>query len=70
MHFIPLIRSAGIIIFYGFHSSNASIIVRKSIELMHEIITTIIHTKSNIVAVYQNKKSQRIHFHMKCVFFS
>ena len=68
MHCIPLIRSAGIIISYGLHSSNAGIIVRKSIKLMLEIIT-IIHSKSDGVAVYQNKKSQRIRFQMKCVFF-
>ena len=50
MYFIPLIRSAGIIIFYGLDPSNAGIIVRKSIKSMHEIIT-IVHTKSDSVAV-------------------
>ena len=50
MHYIPLKRSAGVVIFYGLCSSNAGIIVRKSIKLMHEIIT-IVHTKSDSVAV-------------------
>ena len=34
MHYIPLKRSAGVVIFYGLPSSNAGIIVRKSIKLM------------------------------------
>ena len=49
MYCIPLIRSAGDVTFFGLHSSNAGIIVRKSIKLMHEIIT-IIHSKPGFIS--------------------